>query len=61
MRGFKKMKMRFRRKLRRVARRVRRRRLRRRKLRRIKSAGRFYATAKKVHPRNKVPRGGYSL
>lgn len=59
--GFKKMRARFRRKLRRVARKIRRRRIRRRKLRRIKSAGRFYSTAKKLHPKNKVPRGGYSL
>lgn len=58
---FKKMKARFRRKLRRVARKIRRRRIRRRKLRRIKSAGRFYSTAKKLHPKNKVPRAGYSL
>lgn len=58
---FRKMKKRFARKLRTIARKVRRRRARRRKLRSIKSAGRFYATAKKLHPRNKVPRGGYSL
>lgn len=58
---FKGMKARFRRKLRRVARKIRRRKIRRRKLRRLKSASRFYATAKKVHPKNKVPRGGYSI
>lgn len=59
--SFRGMKMRFNRKLRRIARKVRRRRARRRKLRAVKSAGRFYATAKKLHPKNKVPRGGYSL
>ena len=59
--SFRGMKKRFNRKLRRIARKVRRRRARRRKLRAVKSAGRFYATAKKLHPKNKVPRGGYSL
>lgn len=59
--SFRGMKKRFGRKLRRIARKLRRRRSRRRKLRRLKSAGRFYATAKKLHPKNKVPRGGYSL
>ena len=56
-----KMKARFRRKVRRVIRKIRRRKARKRKLRAVKSAGRFYATAKKIHPKNKVPRGGYSL